>query len=134
MYVQYVCMTLSTPLPLLQSQQNEVAIFLHCRSGYRQCTESFKKYLESFFLVDSGHLFNFCLAPSCAKKTQIKCSDSDPRGFADRNQVLLQQNLLDQNHYFLDGFSQLRMILDKNYKYVHNCLEMSFLNMFLKIL
>jgi hypothetical protein len=35
-----------------------------CRSGYRQRTEFLKTDSESLFPDGSGHIFNFCLAPS----------------------------------------------------------------------
>jgi hypothetical protein len=50
------------------------------------------------------------------------------------NDILLWQNVADQCCHFLDGFSQLWMVLEKNSKYVQNYLEISVLNMFLKIL
>jgi hypothetical protein len=42
------------------------------------------------------------------------------------------QKLSDQCRYFLDGFSRLRVILDRKIKDVQNCLKIRFLNMFSK--
>jgi hypothetical protein len=36
----------------------------HCRSGYRQRKELLKTDSESLFPYGSGHIINFCLAPS----------------------------------------------------------------------
>jgi hypothetical protein len=49
-----------------------------------------------------------------------------------RNWFLPQQNLSDPFYDFLDGFSRVRMVVEKNIKNVQNRLEISFLNMFLK--
>jgi hypothetical protein len=54
----------------------------HCRTGYRQRTEFLMTDSESLFPDDSEHIFNFCLAPSWAKKTHLENDGTDPRGFA----------------------------------------------------
>jgi hypothetical protein len=51
-----------------------------------------------------------------------------------RNRFLPRQNLSHPIYDFLDGFSQLRMVVEQNQKYVQNRLEISFMNMFSKIL
>ncbi len=56
------------------------------------------------------------------------------RFYSVRNRFLPWWNLSDQCCYFLDGFSQLRMGLEKNFKYCQNRLKRSFLDMFLTIL
>ncbi len=53
-----------------------------CRSGYKQRTEFLKTDPESLFPDGSGHIFNFCLAPSWAEKTRLENGGTDPRGFA----------------------------------------------------
>ncbi len=48
-------------------QKIEYSDVFCCHSGYRQCTEFLKT--ESLFPDGSGHIFNFCLAPSWGEKT-----------------------------------------------------------------
>ncbi len=51
------------------------------RSGYIQRREYLKTDSESLFPDSSGHIFNFCWAPSRAS-TRLESVDTDPKGFA----------------------------------------------------
>ncbi len=72
-----------TPLPTLTHrrqvednfiilQKIEYSDISSCRSDYRQRTEFLKTDSESLFTDDSGHIFDFCLAPSWAEKTRLE--------------------------------------------------------------
>ncbi len=63
-------MTLSTPP---QTQQNGVA------RRFLLLLQNIWKHIHE---VGSGHLFNFCLAPSWAEKTYLESSNTDLRGLA----------------------------------------------------
>ncbi len=73
-------MTLSPPI--LQAQQNDVAVCFPLLFGLQKHTEFLKTDSERLIPYGSGHIFNFCLAPSWAEKTRLECSDTDLRGLA----------------------------------------------------
>jgi hypothetical protein len=69
-------MSLSFP-PSPRLNKMMLSDIFHCRSGYRQRKEFFKTDSESLFPDGSGHIFNFCIAP-----TRLENGGTDPRGFA----------------------------------------------------
>jgi hypothetical protein len=90
---------------------------------------------KKWFMVAAGGAGPLMLLHSyTALCRQLPCQDS--KSMLDKMSQFgpKGQNLSDPYHSVLHEFSQLWMVWDRNWKYVYNFLEITFLNMFVKIL
>jgi hypothetical protein len=121
--------------PLRQALQNYVAgrfpLPFRLQTMYRIFKNRFRKLISRRFWMYLQFLSSTLLS---RENPSRKLRYRSERFCCGRNRFLARQNLLDQCRHFLDEFSQLRMVLDRNERYVQNRLEISFLDLFLKIL